>query len=262
MVVLHVSPHPDDESIGAPASLMALRDAGARIVNLACGLGRPADHARRRAELADACARAGFELRLADPPHAISRGDDLAQAERRLSAELAALCDELDPAIVVSPSPHDGHHAHELAGRAVRTALYGRETAWWMWGIWADLPFPTLICPFDARRLAELRHVLAAHAGELARNDLDRLLRARAEANASLAAERVFGSGVSADRDVVYAELLCEAIAHDGGWLLGSSRRLDAGAPLAPPSEREIGWWIDAESVHQRSNAANRAGGT
>jgi LmbE family N-acetylglucosaminyl deacetylase len=28
MLVLHLAPHPDDELIGAPATLMALRDAG------------------------------------------------------------------------------------------------------------------------------------------------------------------------------------------------------------------------------------------
>ena len=94
--------------------------------------------------------------------------------------------------------------------------------------------------------------MLAAHAGELARNDVDRLLRARAEASASLAAERVFGSGVAADRDLAYAELICEAVPRDGGWLLGSPRRLDPAAPLAPPSARAIGWWIEAESIHDR----------
>ena len=45
--VLHLSPHPDDEVVGMPATLMALRDAGWRVVNLACGLGRPARHQRR-----------------------------------------------------------------------------------------------------------------------------------------------------------------------------------------------------------------------
>ena len=35
--LLHLSPHPDDELAGMPATLMALRDAGWRIVNLACG---------------------------------------------------------------------------------------------------------------------------------------------------------------------------------------------------------------------------------
>ena len=154
MVVLHVSPHPDDECMGAPATLLALRDAGARIVNYACGLGRPADHERRRAELVEACRRGGLELRIADPPLALSRGDDLVAAERELTSRLASLCRALHPAIVVSSSPHDGHHAHELVGRAVRDALAGSGTAWWMWGIWADLPFPTLLTAFDAATCA------------------------------------------------------------------------------------------------------------
>ena len=49
--ILHLSPHPDDEIAGAPATLMALREAGWRVVNVACGLGRPAQHQRRRAEV-------------------------------------------------------------------------------------------------------------------------------------------------------------------------------------------------------------------
>ena len=38
--VLAVSPHPDDELLGAGATLMALRDAGWRVINLAASLGR------------------------------------------------------------------------------------------------------------------------------------------------------------------------------------------------------------------------------
>ena len=266
MVVLHVSPHPDDECMGAPATLLALRDAGARIVNYACGLGRPADHERRRAELVEACRRGGLELRIADPPLALSRGDDLVAAERELTSRLASLCRALHPAIVVSSSPHDGHHAHELVGRAVRDALAGSGTAWWMWGIWADLPFPTLLTAFDAERLEELQHVLAAHAGEQARIDVARLLRARAEATASLATERVFGSGETSDPELAYAELLCEAIPGERGWRLGTPRRLDPKAPLCSPSgsgsdpigPRQIGWWLEAESVHHRFRRISR----
>ena len=51
-IALHVATHPDDGLIGAPAALFALRDAGFRVVNLACGLGRSEQHARRAAELA------------------------------------------------------------------------------------------------------------------------------------------------------------------------------------------------------------------
>ena len=46
MRVLHISPHPDDELMGAPATLMALRDAGHEVTNLALTLGREADHGR------------------------------------------------------------------------------------------------------------------------------------------------------------------------------------------------------------------------
>ena len=63
-IVLHCAPHPDDEAIGAPATLMALRDAGWRVVNLACGLGDPGRRRLREAELREACRLAGFELRL------------------------------------------------------------------------------------------------------------------------------------------------------------------------------------------------------
>ena len=40
--------------------------------------------------------------------------------------------------------------------------------------------------------------------------------------------------------------------ARPGGWTLGSPRRFDAEAPLASASERPIGWWLEAESVHAR----------
>ena len=148
--LLHLSPHPDDEVAGAPATLMALRDAGWQIVNVACGLGRRAQHQRRRAEVEEACRRAGFALLTCDPPLDLSAGDDLAAAEDALVALLAQL-------LVCAPSPHDGHHAHELVGRAALRAIEAydaRKPALWLWGIWADLPFPTLIAPFDQARLA------------------------------------------------------------------------------------------------------------
>jgi len=37
--VLHVAPHPDDEALGAPCTLLRLKDAGARVVVVACGRG-------------------------------------------------------------------------------------------------------------------------------------------------------------------------------------------------------------------------------
>ena len=254
-VALHLSPHPDDEVLGAPAALMALRDEGWRVVNLACGLGRPEQHARRRAELQEACRRARFELLPCEPPLALAAGDDLAAAEEALVALLSEVLPGLAPSVVCAPSPHDGHHAHELVGRAARRALEahaGPVPPLWLWGLWADLPFPTLIVPFDRRRLAEIEEALAAHASELARLPLDRLIEARAVLGAGVAEERVHGSGVAADQTLELAELLCEVVLSPGGWQLGEPRRLASGAPFAPPSARPIGWWLTAESAHAR----------
>jgi LmbE family N-acetylglucosaminyl deacetylase len=253
--LLHLSPHPDDELAGMPATLMALRDAGWRIVNLACGLGRPEQHERRLAELEEACRRAGFELRLCDPPLALSADDDLGAAEVTLVERLARLLPELSPSLVCAPSPHDGHLAHELVGRAARRALEsfaGPVPHLWLWGVWADLPFPTLVVPFDRPRLDEIRLALAAHASELVRLPIDRLLEARAIVSAAAGEERVHGSGVASDPDLELAELICEVALTPAGWQLGRARRFTAEAPIAPPDERPIGWWLGCESVHSR----------
>ena len=47
MRVLQISPHPDDELLGAPATLIALAQAGHEVVNLAVSLGRDQDRPRR-----------------------------------------------------------------------------------------------------------------------------------------------------------------------------------------------------------------------
>ncbi len=168
---------------------------------------------------------------------------------------LGEVLPELSPSLVCAPSPHDGHHAHELVGRAARRALdahAGPVPPLWLWGVWAELPFPTLIVPFAAQRMAEIEHALAAHASELARLPLGRLVEARAVARAGVAEERVRGSGVANDLSLEFAELICEVVSLPAGWQLGAPRRLVAEEPFAPPSARPIGWWLTAESVHAR----------
>jgi LmbE family N-acetylglucosaminyl deacetylase len=241
ITALHLSPHPDDEAIGAPATLLALRAAGHRVINVACGLGRPGQAPRREAELREACARGGFELVIVDP-------------SLELAAWVAARVGEDDVDLVVSPSPHDGHPAHEAVGRAAREAIErsGGRARWWMWGLWADLPLPTLVTEFGEARMAEVLAMLAAHAGELDRNDYAALVRARAVANRVLGAERAFGFG-SAGLDGPYAELLTELAVHDGRWMAYEPRRLDASSPLlGAPGERSLGWWLDEPSFHDR----------
>jgi LmbE family N-acetylglucosaminyl deacetylase len=227
-VVLHCSPHPDDEAIGAPATLMALRDAGWRVVNLACGLGGADQRRRREAELQEACARAGFELRPA--------------GSRDAGAAIREEIAELRPSVLVSPGPHELHPAHVLLAEAARDALAAAGDGaprWWMWALWGSLRQPTLATPFGPSRMKEVLAVLEAHEGELERNDYRRLVEGRAAMSASLAPELLFGFGSTADSGTDYAELLTEAVPGGGRWLLGRARWLDPKAPLAPPGEAE-----------------------
>lgn len=240
--MLHLAPHPDDELIGAPATLMALRDAGWAIVNVACSLGRPERRAGRETELREACRLAGFELRVPARPASISVDCDPAAAHTELTELAAEAIAELDPRIVVSPGSGDRHHGHQLVCRAARDAIRKsgpRAPRWWTWALWGALPQPTLGTTFDSPRLAEIFTALAAHRGEIERNDYRRLVRGRAEMNAALAPELLFGFGSPVEVDACYAELLTEAAFVDGRWLLGRPRWLDPASPLCELSQSE-----------------------
>jgi len=217
--VLHLSPHPDDEVLGAGATLLGLREHGHRIINLACTLGRPDQHERRRAELTEACERAGFELVVHDPPLDLSQPNDTYAARKQLSATVERIVEDERVDLLIAPDRDDAHHAHKAVAEVARTA----GVTWWSWGLWRDLARPTIFSPFGERRLAELQHVLAAHRGELARNDYAELLRGRAIANRVLGAERVFGFGSPRRSDEPYAELLADG---------GPPRTLDLEDPL------------------------------
>ena len=108
--------------------------------------------------------------------------------------------------LLISPDRDDAHHAHKTVAAVARTA----GVPWWTWGLWRDLARPTIFSPFGDRRLAELQHVLAAHRGEVDRNDYHDLLRARAISARILGAERVFGFGSERRAEEPYAELLAD----------------------------------------------------
>jgi LmbE family N-acetylglucosaminyl deacetylase len=254
---MSIAPHPDDELLGAPALLMALRDAGWRVLNFACSLGRPVDHERRQRELARACELAGFDLLIPEDLPPIGRADDLELAQEVLTGAIVAQLRRAGPQLLVGPSPHDGHHAHEVVGRAIVEAVehVGRPTRVMFWGLWADLPFPTALVGFDSARLHEIERALSAHAGELARNRFDRLLAGRAVANSVLGPERGFGWD--------YAELLCETSwSPSAGWRLGNAQRLspaalDTATLDADLQGPELDWWLHAPSAQDRLNSAS-----
>lgn len=251
---MHVAPHPDDEALGAPATLLQLRDGGADVIDLVASLGRPQDHARRREESVRAAALAGFKLVIPDPPVSISRQDDLLAAQARITTFVADMIEDADIDLVISPSPHDGHHGHEVVGRAVAAAVRAsnKRPVWWAWGLWADLPVPTLLVPFDEEVLLEALAVLDCHDGELKRNDYDRLLAARASANAVLGSERVFGFGSGRASQSPYAEVLTELHFVGRSWYFGEPRLLRPVEPLSAAGSRLASDWIESMSVRDR----------
>ncbi len=233
--VLVVSPHPDDELIPAGGTLLTLRDAGWQILNLACGLGRPDQHERRRAELTQACEVAGFELDCVEPPLSMSRGDDLDAARRRLVPSIEARLDALEPDLVVAPGPTEHHHGHELVARAVIDAVASTArplTLWW-WELWGQLGHATLLVDVE-ELLDRVVAALRCHVAELERSDYARLVGARAEVAGILGPERVFGYGTGAGAGRA-AEVLCEAHFTPQRWSFGRPRRLDRSAPALGP---------------------------
>ncbi len=256
MRVLHLSPHPDDELLGSPAVLMSLAAAGHEITNLAVSLGRPDQRARRERELREACRRAGFTLVVCRPPHEIGLDDDRAAAQTRLTADVVKLAMDGGFELLIAPSPHDGHHGHEVVGRAGVAAAAATAVPLWMWGLWSTLDLPTILHPFTEALLDRVLDALEAHESQLARNNYRRILRARAELIAGLGPERVFGFGAPGI-DAPFAEELCEAVPASAApntqaLLLGSRRRLDPAAPLASPTDRDIGGWLRATSPRDR----------
>ena len=258
--LLSLAPHPDDELLGAGGTALALAARGWRVTVLACGLGRPEDHRRRRAELERACAWVGFALELHRPPLALGAGDDLGSARAALAATLRARLAEQPPALVLAPSPHDAHHAHRTVGLALRDALEARPgalTVWW-WSLWGELEAPTLVVDVG-EVLPALEAALGAHAGELARGDYADLPAARSRHAAITGPERVLGFGVPQGL-ARHAELLAETTWAEGAWRFGAPRVLDPAAPTpaAAATGPPAGWWLHARSVAQELAALRR----
>lgn len=240
---------------------MALRDAGYRIVNVACSLGGLSQWVQRKSEVVEACRRAHFELIVPDGLEArLVDGGAVVLTQAELTSFTRATLEDLEPELVVSPSPHDRHHHHEAVGRAVRDVLLGRPggvSRWWMWGLWGDLPIPTIGTMFGQDRLEEIMHALGAHAGELERNDYRQLVAGRAMMNVSLGAELLFGFNSPAPA-ADYVELLTEVVPIDGRWMLGRSRWLNSDELLPDPTGTDVQDWLFAPSVTERFGLPGR----
>jgi LmbE family N-acetylglucosaminyl deacetylase len=274
LTILHLAPHPDDESIGAPATLLELHACRHHVINYPCSFGREEQVHTRRTEVEDACRRAGFELDAGAKGFSLSSQDDRVSAQHGLTEEVRERIVSRQVDVVVAPSPHDGHHGHEVVGRAARDAVEAcgdRAPRLWLWGLWADLPWPTLYVGFDTPRLDQVVYVLEAHVSQLARNDYRQVVRGRAQANRTLGAERVFGYGSATRARHPLAEVLTEAVLRNGQWWANAARVLDPRAPLAdaplprpgddPARARPhpLGWWLGQESFGDRMRRESAA---
>jgi LmbE family N-acetylglucosaminyl deacetylase len=251
--LVHVAPHPDDEAVGCPATLLHLQDRGWRIVSVIASLGFPDQWERRQAEAEEASRRAGFVPVFLNPPLDISLDDDLPTATARVATEVPAIMKEYEATIVVSPSPHDVHHGHETVGRGVQEGLKAlpSEVRWWMWGVWGDLPAPNLFFPFDERTMDRTMHILEAYAGELDRNDYRRMLTGRAMTIGVMGSERVFGFGSPAASDLPYAEVLTEVRCIGDRFMASEPHQLDEGPSPEGSFTVDLSAWVESPSVHQ-----------
>src|SRR3989344_2193684 len=145
--VLVVSPHPADESIGAPATLHQLRDNGFRVVNFAVSTGSNKDRGRLKV---------------------LSDGDNLTFSERKLGEMLSDILVELDPVTVVGPNVHGNDRGHEAVARVTRDTieLGSQERALWMYNISGDDRHSNLYVPFGDTTLAELDEAISAYREE------------------------------------------------------------------------------------------------
>ena len=251
--VVHVAPHPDDEALGCPGTLLHLLDRGWEVVSVIASLGFPHQWERRRAEFEEASRRAKFVPVFLEPPVGISLDDDLAGAAERVASELPGIVSSYGASVVVSPSPHDVHHGHEAVARGVQRAIGALPPAvrWWMWGIWGDLPAPNVFFPFGEPALVRMLHILEAYEGELERNDYRRLLSGRALTNAVLGSERVFGFGAAAASALPYAEVLTEVRRVGQRWMASQAHHLDEGPLLDEQFTIDLTAWLESPSVRQ-----------
>lgn len=181
-----VSPHPDDETLGASALLIAAGRLGRRIGLVALTDGEGSHRASRlfpperlaairTAEQREAMAALGSreaeELRLSLPDGASGRSLGFEEAAERI----AALCDRIGATALAAPHPDDPHPDHHAAAdlarrlRTLRPALRFLTYEVWSRRLADDAPFRTTdLTPFRVETdLDRKRAAIACHRSQL-----------------------------------------------------------------------------------------------
>ena len=243
-VVALLSPHPDDECIVGGLALRLGVQSAWRVVNLAITVGSdPTRQTARALELRAACDYLGFECErfgergLIGISHAAHLAND--EAWRTNVSALAKKLDQLRPALLLAPHPHDGHAAHVgtywlmLDALALLPKSYAPHVA--LTEYWSTMELPNLLVQLSPTEVAQLVSGLLCHAGEIARNPYHASLPLWMMENVRRGSERVGAPGSAAaafDFATIYTLLRWREgklkAEFTGGKLLASSDSAEA----------------------------------
>lgn len=199
--VLIFSPHPDDECVNGGLALRLMREAGARIVNVAVTLGSNKERcAARRAEVKAACDWIGFELEDAGLEK-ISAATRTNEPELWITAvkAIVAVLAKHNPRAIFFPHGLDGNTTHVGTHYLVMDALKSLPpdftTILIETEFWGQMPAPNLMVELSVNDVADLVAALSFHTGEVQRNPYHLRLPPLLQDNVRRGAELVGGQG-------------------------------------------------------------------
>jgi N-acetylglucosamine malate deacetylase 1 len=206
-VVLIFSPHPDDECIISGYAMRLMREAGARVVNVAVTQGSNKERQPGRLkELTDACRYLGFGLEQTAPNglekiNPKTRAQDTRHWAACVGVVAAALARH-QPWCVFCPHEGDANSTHVgthfLVMDALATLPAGFRTFVVETEFWGQMPAPNLMVESSVEDLADLLAALSFHVGEVQRNPYHLRLPAWMQDNVRRGAENVGGQGGAA----------------------------------------------------------------
>jgi N-acetylglucosamine malate deacetylase 1 len=205
--VLFFAPHPDDECIVGALALRLMRQAHARVINVAVTLGGKSDRrAERLRELRRACRYLGFEL-VTIAPGGLDRINLKTRQEDRLHwkrsvAGIVRLLQQHQPTVVFCPHDHDWNNTHVGAHFLVLDALKRLRKSFECYVVetefWAPMADPNLMVEVGPEEVADMMAATSFHAGEVSRNPYHVLLAPWMMDNVRRGAELVGGQGTAA----------------------------------------------------------------
>jgi LmbE family N-acetylglucosaminyl deacetylase len=198
------SPHPDDECVIGALALRLSREAQLQVVNVAVTLGsHQARQSERLAELRNACAFLGFDLR-ETAPSGLEHVNPTARQQHPEDwsskvAVIASILREERPRAIFFPHDEDWNSTHEGVHCLVTDALASLEPSFECYTVetefWGQCDDPNLAVESSEADVADLIAGLSFHVGEVRRNPYHVLQPAWMMDNVRRGAELVGGQG-------------------------------------------------------------------